>query len=147
MTTHHITPPAKDTLHKRHVKMMDKLAAFVVTVKPDQFDMTFFRGDRSYPGEKHACGTAGCFIGWGPAAGIRAQPHEDWPQYSGRVSGFSFETPLKGWGWLFGEEWAETDNTPEGAAARWYYLRDHGLPANWDDQMLGTAPLCYRVPK
>lgn len=145
MTTHHITPPAKDTLHKRHVKMMDKLAAFVVTVKPDQFDMRTFRHDGTEPTQKHNCGTAGCFIGWGPAAGIRAKPYEGWKEYSGRMSGLFNRKDA--WRWLFSGTWVSTDNTPKGAAARWYYLRDHGLPANWIDQMFGRAPLCYRVPK
>ncbi len=138
--------PAKETLHSRHIKMMDKGMAFLVDVVAKDglpFDMRDFRADETGPRYKHHCGTAGCAIGWFPAAGVSAKLGEEWHGYSVRVSGLPYYSDE--WKWIFGSNWDRTDNTPEGAAARWYWLRDKGLPENWRKQMFGHAPLCYRT--
>lgn len=40
-------------------------------------------------------------------------------------------------------DWSETDNTPEGGAARIRWLLEYGVPRNAKAQRNGRAPLCY----
>ena len=99
-------------------------------------------GDPLNPAE-HSCGTVGCALGHGPASGVDPDKSETWDRYSDRA--FGLEPWGRDWEWCFGPIWAETDNTPKGAAARIQYLLDYGLPRNWMDQMRGDEPLCYRA--
>ena len=48
------------------------------------------------------------------------------------------------WQWLFCAPWTKIDNTPEGAALRIEWLLKNGLPENWQEQMCGLDPLCYK---
>jgi hypothetical protein len=54
-------------------------------------------------------------VGHGPAAGIRIYGDFDWADYGNRVFG---HLPDDGFGYMFGSEWSNYDNTPKGAAAR-----------------------------
>lgn len=120
-----------------------KAADYVFNLPEDYagFDMMGF-SEHGTPAESaHTCGAAGCFVGHWPQAGIDPRRDEGWTEYSERASGLDM---LSGeWDWIFGQNWAFTDNTPRGAAQRAYWLLDHGLPDDWHEQMMGFAPLCY----
>lgn len=55
----------------------------------------------------------GCAAGHGPYAGIPKHPNETWTEYDARV----FDLTDDAWSWCFNGNWANHDNTPEGAAA------------------------------
>lgn len=125
-------------------KLADYLATGETAMK---FDMTAFctSQDESVEFEphEHDCGTVGCALGHGPAAGISSKPHEGWEEYSERCF---VDWGSDAWEWCFAGEWQFRENTPKGAAARIYYMLEHGLPKDWRKQMVGYAPLCYEVP-
>jgi hypothetical protein len=65
--------------------------------------------------ERHPCGSVGCAIGHGPAAGIPIlNNQEDWDDYAND----SFGSDVKLWDGLFNHSWAYINNTPLGAANR-----------------------------
>lgn len=80
------------------------------------------------------CGSVGCAVGHGPAAGIDPVPNEDWLSYAYRV--FGADT----FDWCFAGSWAFTDNTISGAVARIRHLLKYGAPkiagyhAYWFDE-------------
>ena len=45
--------------------------------------------------------------------------------------------------WCFSGEWDATDNTPQGAGKRIFWLLEHGVPEDWEEQIFGEADLCY----
>lgn len=125
---------------------LKKLADYLATGNTAmRFNMT---GYCSAPGgsglnpTEHGCGTVACAVGHGPAAGMKPLHNQSWETYSSYAFGLIAYSDE--WGWCFDPEWAATDNTPEGAAARINWLLDHGLPDRWCDQMRGDFPLCYR---
>jgi len=67
---------------------------------------------------------------------------ESWAEYSFRIFGMDEEDEGE-WDWCFSGDWSDVDNTNQGAAKRIVYLIEHGLPANYKNQMYGRAPLCY----
>jgi len=69
-------------------------------------------------GEVLFCGTAACAAGHGPHAGIEKDSLEYWREYIQRA----FCLRSNSWSWCFDAEWADIDNTPEGAAKRILYL-------------------------
>lgn len=86
------------------------------------------------------CGTAGCAIGHGPAAGILfavedlevnqywASGYEvDWNKYCDR---YFVPSNSPAFEWMFGGGWYNWDNTPHGAAARIRYFLKNGVPAD-----------------
>ena len=79
-----------------------------------EFDMSVFAEHRDLEPEID-CGTVGCAVGHGPYAGIPKKPEELWVEYTEREFGASEEKIFEH---LFGQEWKEYDNTPEGAANR-----------------------------
>lgn len=129
-----------------------KLATYLLSGElKAEFDMISFT-DSVLPIEqanfKTECGTVGCAAGHGPYAGIPKHSTETWTEYIGRVFDVHVipntpNTLYMEWDWLFGADWREIDNTPQGAAKRILYLIRHGLPYNWQDQMNGCAPLTY----
>jgi len=139
--------PYKEILSADRVANLRKLAAKLLTVPESQFDMDRF----SYnPGESgmdssctvHQCGTIGCAVGWGPAAGVEAKDwDQDWWDYGHRV--FISADESEAWDWCFSAGWSLTDNSPAGAARRILYLLDAGLPDDLYEQMEGDAPRCY----
>lgn len=88
------------------------------------------------------CGTVGRFVGL-LSYFIEKETTETWVNYSKRISVFT--CTLSQWDWVFGSYWVKTDNSMEGAIARARYYNEHGLPENWNEQIHGTAPLCYKV--
>lgn len=93
------------------------------------------------------CGAVACAAGHGTLAGIPAKKGEDWPGYTARSFGAEqdefggLEGPL--WVYLFESAWSDTDDTASGAGRRIQYVLQHGIPADYRDQMLGDALLSY----
>jgi hypothetical protein len=90
----------------------------------------------------HNCNSVGCAIGHGPRLGIEPLPHEDWHEYGGRCFGAHNDDV---WDWCFSADWSDTDNTPQGAAARIEYMLEHSVPYTAREQKLGERKLCYSV--
>lgn len=67
----------------------------------------------------HECGTTACAVGHGPLFGIAPVPYENWKDYMYRAFGVTMWDDE--YEWLFSADWADTDNTPVGAAARIFY--------------------------
>lgn len=146
----------------KNKKNLRLLADYLITGKTAvQFDMNtyatpdvreerFFRFKDDYEFPKHFldfikagehdCGTAACAIGHAPAAGIKPRRYESWHSYSHRTLAEPFSAE---WHWAFGPEWAAVDNTAIGAAKRIYWMLEHGVPENAEDQAWGTSPICY----
>ena len=134
--------PYKDEISTEREANLRKLAAKLLAVSESEFDMAFF-SDNDEPCDPVRCGTVGCAVGWGPAAGIEASVNDDnWWNYSYRV--FVPSDDVEAWDWCFDADWASVDNTPSGAALRILYLLDKGLPEDSYEQMYGSEPLCYR---
>ena len=125
---------------------LEKLAYLLETVDEDEFDMgchaidvggELINPNQSYRAE---CGTVACAAGHlvkiaKPLMG------EGWAELTSRVVGIEYGN--RNWAWLFHEGWEGADNTALGASKRIRYLLEKGAPENWEDQMLGDAPLCY----
>ena len=142
-----------------HVPLMEKItpwqmanlwvtALFLRNVPPDRFNMLDITQDDdlenspnpddriAYRNERrnraHECRTAGCVLGWGPAAGVEPVNDEQWIPYGRRV--FGIETQALGtcnsplWNWVFDGSWTSINNTPEGAMNRIVYAIVHGIP-------------------
>lgn len=112
-----------------------------------RFDMELFNQGSELPSDRFEqsvsnCGTAGCAVGWGPNAGVMPMPLEDWIDYSGRAFAWVYSNE---WDYMFSDDWARTDNTPAGAAARIRLILDKGLPEFWAAEMHGNAPLSYKI--
>lgn len=145
-----------------------RLALFLYDLRePDRFSMRWFCGrlDGITPAElcsssksyyevnlldeptdiTNECGTVGCAIGWGPAAGIIPRAiDQDWLDYSRQF----METPgmvvdSSAWLWCFSEDWADVDNSPRGAAKRILWLLLRGLPVDVHGQRFGANPPRY----
>lgn len=117
---------------------MARLAAHLMALPADyrEFDMKQWSEERP---QRTTCGTVACAAGHGPMAGIRALPGEEWYGYVSRV----FTDDLYERRWCFGADWTDIDNTPHGAARRIRHLLDHGLPADWWEQMYREAPYMF----
>jgi hypothetical protein len=113
-------------MKKKHRDNLLKLADYLEKLPDDyeQFHMYSYMAERYRAGwttfdlnerSKPACGTVACAVGHGPAAGIRIYGDWDWESYADRVFG---ELSGDDFTYMFGSSWADTDNTPKGAAAR-----------------------------
>lgn len=128
-----------------------KLATYLLSgnLKAD-FDMSVYTcGDHfqsSTPlSMRTTCGTVGCAVGHGPYAGIPKKSAEDWQTYGYRAFGVLPLSPE--FNWMFSADWANTDNTPEGAARRILYTLRKGVPDDAYAQMYGFTELCYLKEK
>jgi len=98
--------------------------------------------------DTNVCGSVACVVGHGPLAGIAPKRGEDWSDYAFRAFGadsdeHSDDDDLSLFDWLFGSEWARTDNSARGAAHRILWTLDNGRPRNTGAQRSGDANLCY----
>ncbi len=123
-------------MNKENLK---KLADYLDTLPPDYigFDMTFFQ-----------CGTVGCAVGHGPAAGIPRKYDEPWVFYSQRVfiEGSKPNDNLH-WGWCFSGSWSRVDNSIKGAVMRIRYLIEHGdVPPWYREAIRVLKPSSYKLP-
>lgn len=113
---------------------LEKLASYLATGHTRmKFNMGYLcvdkddRGILAIPPQEHACGTIGCALGHGPAAGIAPLPgDEGWGGYSARA--FGLRAWSKDWQWCFSCDWQIVDPTPQGAAKRIRHLLEHGIP-------------------
>lgn len=101
------------------------------------------------------CGAVACAVGHCVDAGFDPVKSVDENWWSGRKDicidwsktaekYFVDSISNDAWDWMFSGEWDRVDNTPHGAAMRICWYITNGLPDNWEDQMYGDAPLCYR---
>ncbi len=138
---------------------LELLAAYLEKLPEDytEFNMrTYARlntiGDLYSPRDGHwpgtGCGTAGCAVGHGPAAGILPIIEDsDWEDYAWRVFGSDAWGADPLWDWLFAAQWHKVDNTPQGAAQRIRYTLASGIPMDQYGQLVGLTPLCYQENK
>lgn len=102
------------------------------------------------------CGAVACVIGHSADAGLPIVKLDgtdlpDWDGTSEHNFGCSLANPnlklKEAFEWMFGAGWANTDNSPHGAAKRIYWYLEHGTPTDWEEQMHGnTNILCYEIP-
>jgi hypothetical protein len=123
-----------------------KLARFLYTepIEAKQFRMSgFCTASPEYVATiERGCGTAGCAVGWGPAAGIAPLScSENWDAYTDRVFGDDGDL----WSWCFAPDWDAVDNTPKGAAKRILWALLNGMPSEVDSAAMWSedAPLIY----
>jgi len=93
---------------------------------------------------KSECGTVACALGHAPRAGIKprsAAAKENWEYFCDEALDIPFYSD-EGL-WCFSGEWDATDNTPQGAGKRIFWLLEHGVPEDWEEQIFGEADLCY----
>lgn len=144
----HITPQERDNL----LKLADGLEKMP---PPDvRFNMDTYC-ERTFAHFGPTCGAVGCAIG---VASYIVEPrlelNEHWAALPGRpvfehwedfaIRLFGFSNHKHGIGvWCFSDAWAETDNTPEGAAKRIRWALTLGVPDDYIQQMYGSVPLCY----
>lgn len=73
------------------------------------------------------CGTTACALGHGPYAGVSAAGHQGWLNYAedNFIGDSQYSEAI--FDQLFGEQWAQVDDTAQGAAARIAYFLEYGL--------------------
>lgn len=104
-------------------------------VNYQKFDMDSFyenlTGDTSLFVENiNECGTSACAVGHGPTIkGLEAYRSETWREYTERV--FGVTTFDETFTYLFGSEWANRDNTIDGAIDRIETYLHSGVPEDW----------------
>lgn len=109
---------------------------------------------RSYFQPDPDCGTVACALGHAPyvlghsvnitGTSVRVGSGRlNWEMYSYSVFGIRHGSDE--WDWCFHGFWVRSDNTPRGAAARIYYMLEHGVPNDFADQRDGLAPHSYTV--
>lgn len=131
---------------------LSKLATYLESLPDDyqEFDMsTFYRkpdflarekfGD--YKTEGSLCGSVACALGHGVLAGISP----DNSSIDGEMKWFKYTTNFVPYNsdmdtWLFGEDWADIDNTVKGAAARIRYLLDDNFIPNLNSDLMLDEP-------
>lgn len=115
-----------------------KLAKFLDELPEDyeHFDMnTWLASDTNelWPDEIEgvdikACGYAACAIGHAPQA-LGLTPEQTWshPTWDAFVEAY-FDIDYRESEWMFGCDWKEVDNTPQGVAKRIRYFLENGVP-------------------
>ena len=125
-----------NTTERRRLR---KLGKFLLTVNQEQFDMasyitpmygTFSSGPRAAKNRLSDCGTSACAIGWAaflfPKLAAQASYYDD---LSSKL--FGIDLLNYDWKFLFSEEWAKYNNSPEFAAKRISVYLEKGLPSKW----------------
>jgi len=131
-----------EQMNRENLKLM---ADYIETISQDRFDMGKFRTGELV---KHECGSVGCVIGHctildkNPLR-LDLDGHIDFDAWSFDFTGLDSFYDNDKWQYLFSCEWETVDNTPAGAAKRIRYFLENGLPKNWQEQILGFAPLSY----
>lgn len=123
---------------------LQRMADYIRTVPQEKFSMSVYR----YGQNQHLpkCGSVGCVIGH--CTILDKANIKQWRDYEGDIEFGMWSQHFTGikdemWEWCFASEWANVDNTTNGAALRIEWLINKGLPHDWDDQMNGQAALCY----
>ena len=158
--------PVAHLLTERQRENCRKLAVYHyagdVHLSPMGFGMDFFCMSHGKKNVDHVgpfdvpdwCGTVGCVVGHGVLAGIPARDDQtSWSEYSKNFVSLAcdsygdvapaYATPsclnLMVWDWCFSADWSRTDNTPEGAAKRIFWMLEFGIPQDFNAQMLGVV--------
>jgi hypothetical protein len=128
---------------------LQRMVKYLRTVPQNQFDMGVWNSGVTPTVE---CGSVGCAIGHclgkisrKPIYYFDNEPESgiDWGLWGMRVTGLHQWSDE--WVWCFSPLWDDTDNTPQGAAARIEWLLKNGsVPKNFREQMYGSEPLCYQ---
>ncbi len=136
---------AIDTLTDQQRANLAKLSAYLKGLPADysHFDMGVYNSTDRKRATPRKCGTAACAAGHGPSAGIEPLPGEKWDMYVDRAF-VPFDEGSEGFYWMFSGAWEATDPTHYGAAARIDWFLEKGVPADFEAQRFGTAPLCYK---
>lgn len=102
----------------------EKLASYLLLGNlKAKFNMGQYSESQDFLYIESDCGSIGCAIGHGPYSGIQKFNIESWGEYSSRVFGISiWSDTIDAWDFLFGPDWVEIDNTPQGAAKRIQYF-------------------------
>jgi hypothetical protein len=149
--------------NKHQIKNLRKLADYLLALPEgyQHFDMTSFFANSLLDEDewwdfednpcnltkKHynVCGTVACAIGHAPAAGINCKGLNSFWEVAELKMGLPriLYEPINEWRWLFASNWADVDNTPQGAGKRIHWLLDKGLPSDWNEQLCGDTRLCY----
>lgn len=120
-----------------------KMADYVATLDQEMFDMGSFL-------VKHGrgCGTIGCIIGHCKEFFDKKFDRElnynligDHLAWS--VTFTDLNSDSNEWDYLFSGKWFFVDNTPLGASKRIKHFLEHGLPADWSEQMENECKLSY----
>lgn len=115
-------------------RMVDLLNSGKVT--QEMFDMNKFRlGDK----KNTKCNSVGCVVGWCTELDSE-NIKENYIFSSGGIDFYAWSEYFTGmlaggynWRFLFSENWAEVDNTINGAIKRLEYVIKHGqTPEDWD---------------
>lgn len=118
-------------------KNLEKLADYLLNGEIEMaFDMSTYCSapdlDEEYSPFEHEYGSVACAIGHGPAAGIPIRGSDNsWLVYAKRVFGVNANGDV--YHYLFHPDWADVDNTAEGAGHRIKYFLEHGVPDGFDD--------------
>jgi hypothetical protein len=142
----------------KHRKNLKKLADYLAALPPDykHFNMRTYVSGGLDPDDLtrdylKGCGTVACAAGHAPAAGIGRRSlgrYRDWQEYLEY-----FLLPVGApytelFQWMFDATWSFTDDTPQGAAKRIYFVLEHGgIPVNTWDQLSGKAPYMFADAK
>ena len=109
---------------KRLQHGITKLAYGDVLPKGFEFNMAKF-ADPYHLSEASVCGSVGCLLG------SLSYVFPKSVAISWRIFAYEFVSDSREWKWVFDEDWAEYDNSMEGALQRAQYLIDHGVPDNF----------------
>jgi hypothetical protein len=121
---------------------LQRMADYIRTVPKEKFSMIFYRTKGQ---DSRECNSIGCVIGHCTVLDPRPLPIDPFGNIEFDEWSFDFTgVDSSEWGWCFHSDWSTRDNTPTGAADRIEWLLNHGLPKNWEEQMRGYEPLCYK---
>jgi|GEM_PF-2667858 len=127
-----------------NIKNLEEMADFIETVPSKFFNMHRFRkGGRVTP----ECDSVGCIIGHCTILDKRPLPQLlngeiDFYSWAEEFTGLPRRSPA--WFYLFSSNWADTDDTPTGAAKRIRFFLKNGIPNDWLEQIYREAPLSYQ---
>lgn len=132
--------PKQLGISRTQLRNIARITLFVhEEVKDENFDITTYYRDptngslgcASTKGITYACGTAACFCGYGPLAGVKPRKDEDWGMYQARCFTSEWDvfsgpsTPMPVFSFLFSNEHL---NSREAAVLRGAYFLMNGLP-------------------
>jgi hypothetical protein len=121
---------------------LQRMADHIRTIPQEKFGMAYYRR-----GDRHTaeCNSLGCVLGH-----CTVLDSGELPRFSnGSIDFIAWEESFTGttqeeWDWCFSGNWAEVDDTSEGASLRIEWLIKNGLPEDYLDQLIGDTEICYK---